>query len=61
MAKLTREQRDLLDRKLEYVKAREKRGGGSKTPIDYGVTKEEFLRVLEKVTQPIKEPLSDSE
>jgi len=33
----------------------------SKEPIDYGVTKAEFLSILDKASQPIKKPESDSE
>ena len=31
-----------------------------KEPIDYGVTESQFYKVLEKASQPIKKPESDS-
>jgi len=33
----------------------------SKEPIDYGITKGEFYEVLDKASQPIGKPKSDSE
>ena len=34
---------------------------GRKEPVDYGVTESQFYRILEKVSQPVKKPESDSE
>lgn len=51
MANLTKEQRDLIERKLEQIKSREKERI-SKKPIEYGVTREGFHRILQRASQP---------
>lgn len=51
MARLTKEQQILIDRKLQQVKLREKDTAGKK-PIDYGITKEGFYRILQRAPQP---------
>ena len=33
----------------------------SKDPIDYGITKKQFFTVLEKASQPVKKPESETE
>lgn len=61
MAKPTREQRKILEQKLEDVRRRERQGGEAKKPVSYGIARTELHRVLEKASQPIKPPESDSE
>ena len=51
MAKLTNEQRNLIERKEQQIKLREGTGKGKK-PIDYGITKEGFYRILQRASQP---------
>ena len=33
----------------------------NREPVDYGVTEDQFYKVLEKVSQPVKKSESDSE
>lgn len=51
MAKLTKEQRNLIERKLQQIKSSEKERV-SKKPIEYGVTREGFHRILQRAAQP---------
>lgn len=51
MAKLVKEQRDLIERKEQQIKLRETAGKGKK-PIDYGITREGFYRILQRTSQP---------
>ena len=32
-----------------------------KEPVDYGVTKDQFYEILDKASQPVRKPESDSE
>jgi len=51
MAKLTREQENLIEKKLQQIKLREKESVGKK-PIEYRVTREGFYRILQRASQP---------
>lgn len=53
MAKLVKEQRNLIERKLQQVKSRKGTEGGKK-PIDYGITREGFYRIIQRASQPTK-------
>jgi len=44
--------------KSEHITKADKR---SKEPVDYGITKRQFHEILDKASQPIKKPESDSE
>lgn len=51
MADLVKEQRNLIERKLQQIKSREKERVNKK-PIEYTITKDGFYRILQRASQP---------
>ncbi len=49
MAKLVKEQRNLIERKQQEI---ESRGKVSRKPIEYEVTKEGYYRILQRASRP---------
>lgn len=51
MAKLIKEERNLIERKLQQIEAKGKTRRG-KAPINYGITREGFYRIIQRASQP---------
>lgn len=61
MARITQRHRVLIDRKIERIKQREGRVIPTRRRTIKKVSKVEFHSIIDKASQPIENPKSDSE